>query len=419
MIPVWVIGMGMSPRDLTSAALERIESAEVLVGGRRHLAAFPNHPAKKRVIDRNLRETISWIGEQMADRRVVVLASGDPLFFGIGPLIRRNLGPENVRFLPNVTAVGAAFSRIGESWQDAEVVSLHGRDGESALVAALSRSNKIAVFTDPERHPGWIAQWLRDRSESGFRMCVLENLGDSSERVRWFAPTEAADERFADPNLLILRREDSVPTPHGPMIGLPESDFSHEEGLITKAEVRAISLSKLRLHAPDLTLWDLGAGAGSVAVEAATFLPAGRVFAVEKKPDRIVHIRENRDRFGLRHLETVRADLPDGLDQLPDPDRVFVGGGGRSLPEILHAAGARLRPGGIIVVNTVLLPNLTAAEETLRELGMKIEVIQVQVSRGRAMPWGQRLEALNPVWVITGMSGDHRAAAPPGAEAPG
>lgn len=408
MNPVWVIGMGMSPRDLTRSALERIELAEILVGGRRHLAAVPGHPAKKRVIDRNLRETISWIGERMADHRVVVLASGDPLFYGIGPLIRRRLGPENVRFLPNVTAVGAAFSRIGEPWQDAEVVSLHGRDGESSLIAALSRSGKIAVFTDPERHPGWIAKFLSERNEAGIRMCVLENLGDPAERVRWFAPAQAVGERFADPNLVVLRREVAVPPSPGPppsvpMIGLPESDFAHEEGLITKAEVRAISLSKLRLHAPDLTVWDLGAGAGSVGVEAATFLPAGRVFAVEKKPDRIAHVRENRDRFGLRNLETVLADLPAGLDQLPDPDRIFAGGGGRNLPKILHAAGARLRSGGIMVVNTVLLPNLAAAEETLRELGMETEVIQVQVSRGRAMPWGQRLEALNPVWVISGI----------------
>ncbi len=410
MIPVWVVGMGMSVRDITPAALERIESAEVLVGGRRHLAAFPEHPAEKRIIDRNLRETIAWICERLADRRVVVLASGDPLFYGIGPLIHRRLGAENVRFLPNVTAVGAAFSRIGEPWQDAEVVSLHGRNGESALIAALSRSGKIAVFTDPERHPGWIAKFLSDRNEAGIRMCVLENLGDPAERVRWFAPAEAVGAPFADPNLVILRREDALPLPPGPRIGLPESDFSHEEGLITKAEVRAISLSKLRLHAPDLTLWDLGAGAGSVGVEAATFLPAGRVFAVEKKSERIAHIHENRNRFGLRNLETIRADLPEGLDQLPNPDRVFVGGGGRNLPEILHAAGARLRPGGIIVVNTVLLPNLTAAEETLRELGMETEVIQVQVSRGRAMPWGRRLEALNPVWVVSGVTGEQRIA---------
>lgn len=406
MIPVWVVGMGMSPRDLTPAARERIESAEILVGGHRHLAAFPAHPAEKRTIDRNLRETIAWIGERMADRRVVVLASGDPLFYGIGPLVCRRLGAEIVRFLPNITAVGAAFSRIGEPWQDAEVVSLHGRDAASALVAALSRNGKIAVFTDPERHPGWIAKFLTDRNEGGIRMCVLENLGDPAERIRWFSPAEAMGEQFADPNLVVLRREATVAPPPAPRIGLPESDFSHEEGLITKAEVRAISLSKLRLHAPDFTLWDLGAGAGSVGVEAATFLPAGRVFAVEKKPDRIAHIQENRNRFGLRNLETLQADLPEGLEQLPDPDRIFVGGGGRNLPEILRAAGARLRPGGVVVVNTVLLPNLIAAEETLRELGLETEAIQVQVSRGRAMPWGRRLEALNPVWVISGIPAD-------------
>jgi precorrin-6B C5,15-methyltransferase / cobalt-precorrin-6B C5,C15-methyltransferase len=408
MIPVWVVGMGMSPRDLAAEARERIESAEILAGGRRHLAAFPDHPAEKRVIDRNLRETIAWIGERMADRRVVVLASGDPLFFGVGPLIRRILGAEHVRFLPNVTAVGAAFARIGESWQDAETVSLHGRDGAAALAKALSRSAKIAVFTDPERHPGWIGEFLAGRGESDVRMCVLENLGDPAERVRWFAPAEAVGERFADPNLAILRRAEPPPPRPAPRFGSPESEFSREAGLITKAEVRAISLAKLRLNAPDLTLWDLGAGAGSVGIEAATFLPSGRVVAVEKDPDRIARIAENRERFGVRNLEIARADLPEGMDGLPSPDRVFAGGGGRNLPDILRAAGKRLRPGGIVVVNTVLLPNIAAAEETLRELGMDTETIQVQVNRGRDMPWGRRLEALNPVWIISGSSGRER-----------
>lgn len=410
MIPVWVVGMGMSPLDLTAAARDRIESADILVGGRRHLAAFPGHPAEKRIIDRNLRETIAWIGERMADRRAVVLASGDPLFYGVGPLIRRTLGAERVRFLPNVTSVGAAFSRIGESWQDATTVSLHGRDGAAALVDALSRSGKIAVFTDPERHPGWIGEFLRERGESGIRMVVLENLGDPAERVRRFSPDEAAGERFADPNLVVLLRDEPVAPQPAPVFGRPESTFSHEAGLITKAEVRAISLAKLRLNAPDLTLWDLGAGAGSVGIEAATFLPTGRVVAVEKHPDRIARIEENRKRFGVRNLETVQAELPDGLDGLPAPDRLFVGGGGRNLPGILRAAGKRLRLRGIVVVNTVLLPNIAAAEETLRELGMDTEVIQVQVSRGRDMPWGQRLEALNPVWIISGYSTEQRRA---------
>jgi precorrin-6Y C5,15-methyltransferase (decarboxylating) len=186
------------------------------------------------------------------------------------------------------------------------------------------------------------------------------------------------------------------------LLGAPDAWFDHEKGLITKAEVRAVTLSKLRLG-PRHTLWDLGAGSGSVAVEAALFVTAGKIIAVEKEPQRVGQINANARRFGVGNLRAVQAQLPAGLTGLPRPHRVFIGGGGRDLPAIVAAAARRLRPGGILVVNTVLVQNLDAAAQTLRELGFRTEIVQVQILRGQDMPFSTRLEALNPVWIITGV----------------
>ena len=185
------------------------------------------------------------------------------------------------------------------------------------------------------------------------------------------------------------------------VIGAPDDWYTHRRGLITKAEVRAVTLSKLRL-ADGQILWDLGAGSGSVAIEASTFIKAGRIYAVEKDAQRIRQIEMNRDRFGVRNLQIVQATLPDGLENLPEPDRIFIGGGGKRLGAIIRAAAARLTARGIMVSNTVLIKNLDVAVETLKQYDLNTELIQVQISRGREMPWDQRLEAQNPVWIVTG-----------------
>jgi precorrin-6Y C5,15-methyltransferase (decarboxylating) len=172
--------------------------------------------------------------------------------------------------------------------------------------------------------------------------------------------------------------------------------------LITKSEIRAITLSKLRLL-KDHVLWDLGAGSGSVAIEASLLVPAGRVFALEKNPERIQQIEINKSQFGVKNLEVMHAVLPEGLEGLPRPDRIFIGGGGRDLANIINAAVPFLKPDGLVVVNTVLIPNIQTATETLRALDFKTSKVQVQIGRSRDMPWGDRLEGQNPVWIISGM----------------
>ncbi len=415
--PVHIIGLGLSPGDLTAEHLKLIKSADILIGGQRLLDYFPDSTAEKKEIHKNIKEIMDFIRFKLDDSAcnplIVVLASGDPLFYGIGSLLVKKLGKNNVVVHANISSVAAAFAAIKEPWQDAAVISLHGRHPGQTFFDTIATRDKIAIFTDSTHHPAQIARDLVRAGHTGFDMCVLEQMGSPRERIGWYTIEEATGEKsdektFSDPNMVILkRRPESAVSPVLPLYtGMPESCFEHQKGLITKAEIRAVSLSRLQLHATDHVLWDLGAGSGSVSIEAARFITTGKIVAVEKHTERIKHIKANRQRFGIRNLDIVQAELPQGLALLPAPDRIFIGGGGPDIASIIHAAAGRLLPKGVMVINTVLLKTITTALEALKREGFETNVFQIQVSRGQDMPFSQRLEALNPVWIISGVKSD-------------
>jgi precorrin-6Y C5,15-methyltransferase (decarboxylating) len=400
---VTIIGMGMTPQDLTDEHLQIIKKAEILIGGKRLLGYFEHCSAQKKIIDKNITDLIEFIKDRAVSQSIVVLASGDPLFFGIGARLVTALGGENIVIYPNISSVAAAFARIKEPWGNARVVSLHGRNNESVLFSALEKENVVAVLTDRKNSPARLSQLLIEKEFVNFKICVLESLGTTEERFNWYRLDRAAEMEFAEPNLVVLKRSSKDPIRIKALhLGMPESYYHHQQGLITKSEIRAITLSKLRLL-KDHVLWDLGAGSGSISIEASLLVPLGKVIAIEKKPERVQQIEINKSRFGTQNLEIVQAVLPEGLEGLSRPDRIFIGGGGRDLEDIINAAAAYLKPDGLIVVNTVLMQNLQTAVEALKTLDFKTSGIQVQVSRSREMPWGDRFEAQNPVWIITGM----------------
>lgn len=407
MIPVTVIGTGVSKEDLTHRHLQIIAGADCLAAGRRYLDYFPESTAEKWVITSDIDGMLAWIRLRVKDRRVVVLASGDPLFFGIGSTLIRELGQENLVIYPNISSVAWGFAAIGESWHDAGLVSLHGRQ-ETTLEDSLQTRDLVAVLTDTTNTPGAIAQRLSGQGISCYAMCVLERLGTPFQNITWYQDLESVSGiSAASPNLVILKRKSPKPTPAmqtAPAIypGMPDETYLHEKGLITKADVRSIVLSKLQLTSPDMVLWDLGSGSGSVSIEASVFLPSGRIFSIEKAASRIDMIRENCTRFRVENVFPVHGMLPEAIDLLPDPDRIFIGGGGQGLAAIAEKAAQRLKPGGVIVINTVLVQTLQMAIDTLEQMELSTEAVQVQVSRSRPMPFGHRFEALNPVWVITG-----------------
>jgi precorrin-6Y C5,15-methyltransferase (decarboxylating) len=392
----------MSPQDLTPQALKIIEEAQVLVGGKRLLNYFPDHPGDKIPLGKDPEGTLSQIPALAATRRVVVLASGDPNFYGVGPLVVKLLGPDRVVVHPNLTAVQAAAARLHLAWHDAMVISLHGRTWEP-LETALSQASKLFIYTDPEHTPGAIARWLLGQGCPQARLCVLEDLGQPGELLTWLSPEEARDREFSPLNLVVALLEPAA-TREPLHLGLPEAALTHAGGLITKCEVRAVVLAKLALL-PGLVLWDVGAGCGSVGLEASLLLKGGRIFAVEQDQGRAAQIEANRQMFGVWNLEVVLARAPECLESLPAPQRVFVGGGGKDLAEILTTAINRLGPDGKVVLTATLLDTLEEARRVLNEAGWAMEVVQLQISRSRPLGASHYLQALNPVWIITGSPG--------------
>jgi precorrin-6Y C5,15-methyltransferase (decarboxylating) len=403
MNPVIIIGMGMTLEDLTARHLEIIDTADILVGGKRLLNLFKDSRARKKIIGKDIDGVINFVRQEMKNQRIVVLASGDPMYFGIGRRFVKAIGDRNLRVYPNISSVAAVFARIKEPWDDVRVISLHGRKNEPRLFKALEEENTVAVFTDPKNNPAWLAGRLLENQFLNYKICVLEALGSASEKIGWYTLVEASGMEFTDPNMVVLKRGFSGTKDKRPLfLGAPDSWYDHHKGLITKSEIRAITLSKLRLET-DHILWDLGAGSGSVAAEAGLLIKKGKIFAVEKQAERVAQIRTNKKRFGIGNLTAIQAELPQGLEELPRPDRVFIGGGGKQMKSIMTAAAQYLKPEGVMVINTVLIPNVETARATLEKLGFNTEIIQVQINRSRQMPWAERLEALNPVWIVTGI----------------
>jgi len=405
MRPIDLVGLGPSPEGLPPSSAGVVARAQVLVGGRKLLDLFPDHPARRIVIASPLELVLAETARAAAeDLRVVVLASGDPLFYGIGPRLVAALGRDSVNVHPNLTWVQVLAARLKESWAEAMVISLHGR-GEEPLALAAGSREPVYVYTDPERSPAFVGAWLESLGQPHRPLVVAEALGREEERISSLSAREAAEMEFAEPNLVLIR-----PLPDGaqdprPWLGNPEESFSHQAGLITKAEIRAVALAYLGLI-PGLTMWDLGAGSGAVAIEAAGLVAPGRVFAVERRPARLAQIRENVRSFQRANVEPRELDLPRGLDRLPDPDRIFIGGGGSRLGAILEEAMPRLKPGGIVVLGLATWESLAQAMETLDKHGFKPIFSQVQVNRLQAIPGrGQgrgRLAPLNPVFLVRG-----------------
>ena len=386
---------------LTARAANAVASAEVLAGGERHLAFFPQFKGERVLLKEKLGEALDRLAELAHERNVAILASGDPLFFGVGALVVKRLGAEHVEILPAPSSVQQAFARVGVKWDDAAFLSLHGRPREG-LLARLRRLHKVALLTDEESSPRWIASHLLAHGQTGWRSWVCENLGGADERVRHFTIEElAAAGDVAPLNVLLLQREGQWRAP--PTISfLHEDDFAKrmpKKGLITKREARLLSLAMLQLR-PTSVLWDVGAASGSVAIEGAMLAYDGSVFAVEVDPESVEICRENVRAHAADNVRVVAGRAPEALAELPDPDAVFVGGSKGSMAEIVEVALERLKPGGRLVVNAITLENVGETYRCLRERNREPEVLLLNLSRAEPLARYMRYEAQNPIHIF-------------------
>lgn len=404
---VALLGLGVNPCNLAPEAMRWLDRAEILVGGKRHLADFAKHPADKIQLQAPLEQTLETIQKISTERRTLVLASGDPLFFGIGRRLVELLGRERLHVLPNISAVQHLFARLAEPWEDAVVVSLHGRGGTSAdsgsWLRVVCEHAKVAIYTDPHNTPGKIAELLLAAGLSECTLAVGEDLGTPAEKIGFFTLEEAQARVFSPLNVVVvLRPADShvaSDQKSSAVFGIADDAFQHQAGLITKMEVRAVALANLQLK-PDLVLWDLGAGSGSVSIEAARIVRLKRAYAVEKDAARYQDLRQNAARLAPGAIVAINEDSLHVLERLPDPDRVFIGGSGSNLLPILRHCAERLQEAGRIVQTIVTLDTLQAVLSFWRDQPFVVTVTQLQVNRSSPILATVRLQALNPVFIV-------------------
>jgi len=343
-----------------------------------------------------------------ADERVVLLASGDPLWFGIGRLLLQHLPADRLRFHPAPTSLQLAFARLGRPWQDASWISLHGRDPEPLAARLQQRPAALAVLTDPARGGAAEVRGLLRASglEAAYELWLGERLGHPSERLQRLAPADPLPPDLDPLHLvLLIAVQPAVPAPEAlPLFGLADGlwlQHHDQPGLMTKREVRIQLLADLELPQTGV-LWDIGAGVGSVGLEALRLRPALELWAVERRPGAAALIGANADRLGVRPAAVLEGEAPAALAPLPDPDRVLIGGGGRDRRAVLEAVLGRLRPGGVVVLPLATVEALAQLRPQLEQAGLGVTVSQIQAWRGAPLAEGTRLAPLNPVLVLKG-----------------
>ncbi|MFG6194449.1 precorrin-6y C5,15-methyltransferase (decarboxylating) subunit CbiE [Nonomuraea sp. JJY05] len=398
---ITVVGVGADGWDgLSPDARRALEAAEVLMGGHRQLGLVPA-PAVERVAwPSPLLPALPSLMEAYAGREVCVLASGDPLFYGIGSTLVRLLGAANIRVVPHVSSLSLACARLGWPVEQVDVVSLVGRP-PAALNAAILPGRRLVVLGAGRDSPSVVAGLATGLGYGPSPMTVLSDLGADSESVLT-GTAETWEAQAPEPSPLNVIALDCVPAPGAEPLprvpGLPDAAFEHD-GQLTKREVRAVSLSRLA-PLPGERLWDVGAGAGSIAIEWMRSHPACAAVAIESRADRAAAIARNADRLGVPSLRIVEGRAPAALAGLPAPDAVFVGGGA-TVPGLLESCWAALRPGGRLVANAVTLESESVIARWYARLGGDLVRMSVQRASPVGSFTGWRAAMPVTVWSVT------------------
>lgn len=403
MTPIQIIGIGLDGlAGLPVATQQLIAQASIIAGSDRHLSYIPiTHPAQRWSLV-NLADRLQQYLVQSHSGSVVVLTSGDPLFFGLGRQLLEALPADVLTFHPHISSLQLAFSRVKLPWQEATVISAHGRSLDLLAAALRAGKNPIAVLTDGINTPGAIARLIQSLDlPTHYQLWICENLGGADERVQQQSIVAAQRATFAPLNVVILQRQNSVAALNNlPIMGIPDEaflSFRDRPGLMTKREVRVQILADLTLQDYQV-VWDIGAGTGSVSIEAARLLPHASIWAIEKSAAGCNLIRQNIERFGITNVTVLQSSAPAALSQLPDPHRVFVGGSGGHLAGILDACIPRLSPQGRLVAALATLENLAELTQWLKNhANWQATYHQIAAARSVAVGHLTRWAPLNPV----------------------
>lgn len=395
---IYVVGMDGSGA-LSNEARRAFESAASIIVSPRLMDIARANDSFAPFIDKcivleHVTDTIAQI--RQAQDNIAVIATGDPLFFGIGRKILDEFADRKIEIIPALSSIQLACARVRIPWHDALFVSLHGPSvrkwKREDLSMLLETHSKLIILTGGENTPRAIA----GQFDQSAVLYVLERLGYEDEAVIKGSPSEIAGRDFSSPNLMIALGPKSTSA----VMGLSENEFRHERGLITKDEIRAVALHKLTLPREGV-LWDIGAGSGSVSIEAKRIAPSLDIYAIEKDPSRAGDIRYNAHALKTSAVNIIEGLAPSALTTLPAPDRVFVGGSGGDLSEIISHVSDRMEH-GVIVVTTILIENTNEALTALKSAGFEVDAVSISVSRAEPLEGKTYMKAMNTVFVITG-----------------
>jgi precorrin-6Y C5,15-methyltransferase (decarboxylating) len=406
---IYIIGIGNDGlAGLTAKARDLILSADLVLGSDNTLSLMPELKAERCRIGTDLQEVVRTV-ETNASKRLVIVAGGDPLFYGVARYLCDRLGKDRFEVLPHVSSMQLAFARVKESWEEAYLTNLANHSLDEVL-DRIRTAEVVGLFTSEKEDPPTIARQLLARGLDYFHAYVCENLGAPDERVTQGELADIQSMEFSLLNVMILKRKpgrpDAPPLAKEPhkfrRFGNPDDVFAQsrpKSGLITQAEVRAISLAQLAVQ-PGSVVWDIGAGSGSVAIESAQLAHPGMVYAIEQDAADYQLILANAQSFGVHNLKAIHGTAPAVFAELPAPDAVFVGGTGREIGRLLEAAFAALRPAGRLVVNVATLESLNTTYAALKNLTRPVQVLLVNISRGTEQLETLRFEAVNPTFLL-------------------
>lgn len=403
-----IVGVGPDGlAGLPALAREKLAAAEMLFGSEAALRLLPELPAERVPIGTDLPAIVETLRASLGRKRIAVVAVGDPLFYGTARYLMDRVGPDSFDVVPHVSSMQLAFARLKETWEDAYLTDLAAKPLD-AVLDRIRIAETVGLFTSEAYPPGRIARELLARGIDYFKATVCENLGGKDERITAGSLADLVGQSFDPLNILILKRQanraDVART--GARLrrfGNPDDVFAQSRpktGLITQAEVRSLALAQMDLHAGDV-MWDVGAGSGSVAIEAAQLVTPGLVYAIEQDSADYHLIGANLESLAIKNVKPVFGTAPAVFEGLPAPDAIFVGGNGGEVARLLEASFAKLRSGGRLVSNVGTLEMLMATYAVLKRLCPAVEVHLVSIARGVEQLESLRFEAVNPTFLLT------------------
>ncbi len=383
-----VIGIGPNGECLRK---DLIYNADIIAGGKRLLNSFFDLKAEKVILDKNLKSKLLYF-KNKKDKNIVILASGDPLFYGIGKLLVDIFGTDNLEFYPYLNSVQLLASKIGINYEDFITVSIHGRKFTDKIIGKIKFNDKIAILTDKKNNINLLSSTLLNYLDKNTEVFLGQMIGTNKEKILRLTLEELKNITPSELDTVFIINKH----PNFFRLGIDDDKFIHEAGLITKKEIRVISISMLNLN-KDSILWDIGAGSGSVSIEAGNICYEGRVYAFEKNPKRLLQIKENIRKFFCHNVYVIEGSVPESFDGIEKPNRIFIGGFNGDLVELLDKLYNETK--ALIVANIVSVEKLNSFITFAVSNKLKFEIRSIHIGNLKKLGENHYFKNQNIVYI--------------------